>query len=316
MPATDLYPPIDPIEKGFLAVGDGHHLYWEVSGNPQGTPVVFLHGGPGASTQPTFRRFFDPAVWKIILFDQRGCGQSTPSASIAANTTPHLIADMEKLRLHLGVQSWVLFGGSWGSTLALAYGQAHPNRVLGFILRGIFLFRPSEVEWFLSGMGTFFPEVQHKFSTFLPVAERENLLVSYDKRLNHPDPTIHLPAAHAWYSYEEACARLLPKAPAIPPDDIGALTIARLECHYMVNGGFMEPNQLLDNLPKITHLPCLMVQGRYDVICPPVSAFDLAQAWPGSRLTLVPDAGHSALENGTRQSLVKAVREMSVQARP
>ena len=291
-------------------MGDGHHLYWEVSGNPSGKPVVFLHGGPGASTQPTFRRFFDPTVWKIILFDQRGCGQSTPVASIAANTTPHLVADLEKLRLHLGVPSWVLFGGSWGSTLALAYGQAHPDRVLGFVLRGVFLFRPSEVQWFLNGMGAFFPEAGQSFSGFLPLEERDNLLPAYTRRLNHPDPAIYMPAAHAWYAYEEACARLVPKVSAIPPDAVGVLTIARLECHYMINGGFMEPNQILDNLPKITHLPCLIVQGRYDVICPPVSASDLAAAWPGSKLTMIPDAGHSALENGTRQSLVEAVSSL------
>jgi proline iminopeptidase len=198
---SDLYPPIDPLQKGFLDVGEGHSLYWEVSGNPNGRPILFLHGGPGASVQPIFRRFFDPQIWKIVLFDQRGCGKSRPAASIIDNTTDHLIADIERLRIHLEIQAWSLFGGSWGSTLALAYGQAFPERVLGFTLRGIFLFRPSEVDWFLHGMGRFFPEAQAKFKTYLPVSERGDVLEAYSRRLNHSDSMVHLPAAHAWYAY-------------------------------------------------------------------------------------------------------------------
>jgi len=306
----DLYPPIDPFQKGFLSVGGGHQLYWEVSGNPQGKPVLFLHGGPGAGTQPIFRRFFDPKVWKIVLFDQRGCGQSTPSAEITANTTPHLIADIETLRSHLGIQSWLLFGGSWGSTLALAYGQAHPDRVFAFVLRGVFLFRPAEIAWFLNGMGQFFPEAWERFSGFLPISDRQTLLQSYSQRLNHPDPDIHLPAAYAWYAYEETCARLLPRVPVVQPDPTSALAMARIECHYMIHDGFMRANQLLSDVTRISHLPCIIVQGRYDVICPPYSAAELAKCWSRSRLVMVPDSGHSALENGTRQALISAVNNL------
>ena len=306
----DFHPPIDPFQKGSLAVGDGHRLYFEVSGNPDGRPVVFLHGGPGAGTQPIFRRFFDPERWKIILFDQRGCGLSTPSADIRANTTQDLIADMEKLRTHLNVPSWLLFGGSWGSTLALAYGQAFPERVTGFILRGVFLFRPREVDWFLTGMGHFFPEAWQRFTGFLPAPERGDLLSAYSARLNHPDPAVHFPAALSWYAYEEACARLLPRIPAIPPDETSALAMARIECHYMVNGGFMAPDQLLLDMPKIAHLPGIIVQGRYDVICPPCSASDLARSWPGSQLNMIPDAGHSALETGTKHALILALHTL------
>ena len=301
---SDLYPSIEPYQKGFLDVDDGHQIYWEVSGNPNGSPIVFLHGGPGAGTQPLFRRFFDPKKWRIVLFDQRGCGQSKPSGSIFCNTTPHLIADLEKLRLHLDISAWHLFGGSWGSTLALAYGQAHPDRVLSFILRGVFLFRANEVEWFLHGMGHFFPEAGRRFNSFLPEAERATLLASYYQRLTDPDPAIHLPAAHAWYAYEDSCARLVARSPAQAPSDDFALSIARLECHYMVHSGFLAPNQLLDHLPRIAHLPCAIVQGRYDIICPPSSAALLAQNWPRSSLSMIPEAGHSAMENGTRQALV------------
>ena len=303
---NQLYPPLDPCRKGFLDVGDGHRMYWEESGNPLGRPLLFVHGGPGAGTQAIFRRFFDPERWRIILFDQRGCGLSIPTASIAANTTAHLIADMEMLRRHLGVQAWHLFGGSWGSTLALAYGQAHPDRVLGFILRGVFLFRPSEIAWFLFGMGQFFPDAWQRFSHFLPEDERPDLLAAYSRRLNHPDPAIHLPAAHAWSAYEESCARLIPKPSAVQPDHNQALCLARIECHYMVNAGFLTADQLLSNVPRVSHLPCTIVQGRYDMVCPPISAVELAAKWPGARMEIIADAGHSALENGTRLALMAA----------
>jgi len=303
----NLYPPIDPVQKGFLDAGDGHTLYWEVSGNPQGRPVVFLHGGPGAGTQPVFRRFFDPGRWRIVLFDQRGCGKSTPAASIAANTTAHLIDDMEALRRHLNIPAWTLFGGSWGSTLALAYGQAFPERVMGFFLRGVFLFRPSEVDWFLHGMGTFFPEAHDRFMRFLAPAGRDDVLTSYHRLLTDPSAAVHMPAAHSWYAYEEACARLIARTSVVPPDDGSALAMARIECHYMRHDGFLDPDQLLRDLPRIAHLPCTIVQGRYDVICPPSSAAELAGKWPGSRLIMVPDAGHSALEDGTRSALIAEV---------
>ena len=311
---ADLYNSIEPYQKGFLDVGDGHQLYWEVSGNPQGTPIVFLHGGPGAGTQGLFRRFFDPEKWRIVLFDQRGCGLSQPTAGIAANTTPHLIADMETLRRHLDIPAWALFGGSWGSTLALAYAQAHPDRALGLVLRGVFLFRPSEVDWFLFGMGHFFPEARRRFLGFLPALERGDPLAAYVRRLNDPDPKLHMPAAAVWCGYEEACARLLPRndegGDAL--DGPGILAMARIEAHYMVHDGFLTPNQLLADLPAIAHLPVTIVQGRYDVICPPATAAELAQAWPGARLRMIADAGHSAMESGIRAALVEAVEEMKL----
>ena len=307
----DLFPPVETHASGMLEVGDGHSLYWEVSGNPSGPVVLFVHGGPGAGTAPTYRRFFDPGFWRIVLFDQRGCGRSRPGSLIDANSTAHLVADMESLRRHLGVKRWLLFGGSWGSTLALAYGQAHPSRCTGFVLRGVFLFRPHEVEWFLSGMGHFFPEAWRRFMGFLPVTERGDVLAAYMRRLNDPDPLVHMPAAKAWCAYEEACARLLPRddggAEAEGP---GVLAMARIEAHYMVHGGFLEPDQLLVDLPRIAHLPAIIVQGRYDVICPPATAEELARSWPGARLTILADAGHSAMETSTRMALVAAVEEM------
>lgn len=302
----DLFPPIEPHASGMLDVGDGHCLYWEESGNPNGRAVLFVHGGPGAGSAPPYRRFFDPKVWRIVLFDQRGCGRSIPNACIEHNTTQDLVADMERLRDFLGIARWVLFGGSWGSTLALAYGQAHPERVLAFVLRGIFLCRPIEVEWFLTGMGAFFPEARARFAGHVAGDDGPELH-SWYRRLCHPDPARHLPAARLWCAYEEACARLMPRQETGNPDAKSALALARIECHYMVNGGFMAPNQLLDNMARIRHLPATIVQGRYDMVCPPVSAWELAQAWPGACLTLVPDAGHSAMEPGIRMGLTAAM---------
>ncbi|WP_173977730.1 prolyl aminopeptidase [Magnetospirillum sp. UT-4] len=301
----DLFPPIEPFASGMLPVGDGHQLYWEMSGNPRGRPALFVHGGPGGGTAPPYRRFFDPERWKIVLFDQRGCGRSRPQASLTANTTAHLIADMEALRRHLAIESWLLFGGSWGSTLALAYGQAHPGRVTGFVLRGIFLFRRFEVEWFLDGMGRFFPEAHRRFTAHV-AGDPEGVLAAYHRRLVDPDPNVHLAAARAWCAYEEACCRLIPHADMPEADAGAALAMARIECHYMVHDGFFAPGQLLDGMDRIAHLPAELVQGRYDVICPPVSAADLARAWPEARLTVIPDAGHSAMEAGTRAALVAA----------
>ncbi|RAU21700.1 prolyl aminopeptidase [Paramagnetospirillum kuznetsovii] len=307
----DLFHPIDPVASGMLSVGDGHHVYWEVSGNPSGPVVVFVHGGPGAGTAPTYRRFFDPSFWRIVLFDQRGCGRSRPHASVEANTTAHLVEDMEALRRFLGVERWLLFGGSWGSTLALAYGETHPRNCTGFVLRGVFLFRPEEVDWFLFGMRNFFPEAWLRFMDFLPAAERADPLAAYMHRLNDPDPAVHLAAARVWCGYEEACARLLPPPTAQPETDgPGNLAMARIEAHYMVHAGFLDPDQLLRNLGRIRHLPCIIVQGRYDMVCPPVSADDLARSWPGCKLRLIADAGHSAMEMGTRSGLVEAVEEM------
>jgi proline iminopeptidase len=311
----ELFPPFEPHATGTLAVGDGHALYWEVSGNPDGPVVVFVHGGPGAGTAPTYRRFFDARFWRIVLFDQRGSGRSRPHASVEANTTGHLVADMERLRHHLGVERWLLFGGSWGSTLALAYGEAHPNRCTGFIMRGVFLFRPHEVEWFMGGMGRFFPEAHRRFMAHLPEAERARALDAYSRRLNHPDPQIHMPAARIWCGYEEACARLLPREEGGEPDGPSTLALARIEAHYMINDGFMRPNQLLDELGRISHLPAIIVQGRYDMVCPPGSAADLARSWPVCELRMVPDAGHSAMEPGIRAGLVDAAERMKMRIR-
>lgn len=301
----DLFPPIEPHAAGMLDIGDGHSMYWEVSGNPRGIPVLFVHGGPGGGTAPAYRRFFDPTYWKIILFDQRGCGRSRPAASLEANTTGHLLADMELLRRHLAVERWLLFGGSWGSTLALAYGQAFPERVLGFVLRGVFLFRPFEVEWFLTGMATFYPEAHRRFAAHV-AGDAGGLLSAYYRRLTDPDADVRLAAARAWCGYEEACARLVPR-PEGELDAGASLAMARIECHYMLHDGFLAPGQLMDGLDRITHLPVAIVQGRYDVICPPNTADELARAWPGAELTIVPDAGHSAMEPGTRTALVAAV---------
>ena len=303
---SDLFPEISPYASGMLAVDGRHTIYWEQSGNPEGVPVVFLHGGPGAGSAPVHRRFFDPQFYRIVVFDQRGCGRSVPLGELQDNTTGYLVADMEKLRTHLGIPSWLLFGGSWGSTLALAYGQAHPQFCTGFVLRGVFLFRPHEVEWFLSGMGHFFPEAWRRFMGFLPVAERGDVLAAYMRRLNDPDPATHMPAAKAWCAHEEACARLLPRTDGGggESEGPGVLAMARIEAHYMVHGGFLEPDQLL------VHLPAIIVQGRYDVICPPATAEELARSWPGAQLTILADAGHSAMESSTRMALVAAVEAM------
>ncbi len=313
----DVFPPFEPHASGRLDVGDGHSLYWEVSGNPSGPVVAFVHGGPGAGTAPAYRRFFDPGFWRIVLFDQRGCGRSRPISSIVANTTAHLVADMEALRIHLGVEHWLLFGGSWGSTLALAYGEAFPQHCTGFVLRGVFLCRRHEVEWFLSGMGHFFPEAWRRFIGFLPVIERGDPLTAYMNRLNDPDPSVHMPAAKVWCGYEEACARLLPRndGGGELEGGPGVLAMARIEAHYMIHDGFLEPDQLLAELPRIAHLPATIVQGRYDVICPPATAEELALAWPGARLKMVADAGHSAMEPSIRAALVEAVEDMKTLAR-
>lgn len=302
---SDLHPPVTPFESGVLDVGDGHTLYWEQCGNPAGIPVLFVHGGPGAGIAPAYRRFFDPERHLAVLFDQRGCGRSVPRAHIGANTTWDLVADIERLRTHLGIEQWFVLGGSWGSTLALAYGQAHPDRCLGFVLRGIFLFRAREVAWFLDGMGTFFPEARDAFLSHLPPPERATPLDSYYRRLCDPDPAIHGPAAVAWSRYEESCSRLVPRVGDSPA--AACLPLARMEAHYMVNRGFMDEGQLLRDIGRIAHLPGVLIQGRYDMVCPPVSAVDLHAAWPASRLEMVPDAGHAAMEPGIRRAIVRAI---------
>ena len=309
MARGDLFPETGPYETGYLPVSPTHVMYWEQSGNPRGVPVLFLHGGPGAGAGPVHRRFFDPSHWRIVIFDQRGAGRSRPLGGLEANTTPDLVADIERLRLHLGVERFLLFGGSWGSTLALAYAQAHPNRVAGCVLRGIFLGRASEVEWFMHGIAAVFPDAHASFVNYLPANERGDLLGSFLRRLTDPDPGIHLPAARAWSIFEGTCSTLLPS-----PDTIGnfaqdrtALGLARIEAHYFANDLFLPEGGLLAHMERIRSIPVEIVQGRYDMICPMVTAFDLHRAWPGARLTIVPDAGHSALEPGIRRALVAAV---------
>lgn len=303
-----LFPECIPHRHGFLEPDEPHRIYWEESGNPQGMPVLFLHGGPGSGTSPQQRRFFDPAYYRIILFDQRGSGKSTPYANLENNTTPHLIADIECLRQMLGIEKWLVFGGSWGSTLALAYGEAHPEACLGFVLRGIFLCRKSEIDWFLYGLRAIFPEAWRDFSSHIPEAERGDLLRAYHVRLTAPDPDISLPAARAWGHYEAACSTLLPSETLIASfeSDTVALSLARIEAHYFLHDIFLPENSLLDNLHKIRHLPCVIVQGRYDGVCPIVSADELARAWPEAFYEIVPDAGHSAFEPGITQALIEA----------
>ncbi len=309
MPRGDLFPDISPFETGYLPLDNGHAMYWEQCGNPRGKPVLFLHGGPGAGAGTVHRRFFDPEFWRIIIFDQRGAGRSRPLAGLAANTTPHLVADIERLRDFLGIDRLLLFGGSWGSTLALAYAQAHPARVSGAVLRGIFLGRPAEVEWFLYGLQRIFPDAHAAFANFLPEAERHDLLEGYFNRLCDPDPAVHEPAAHAWSLYEGSCSTLLPSFEAVAAyaRDRSAIGLARIEAHYFRHGLFLPPGGLLAHMHRLHGIPAEIIQGRYDMICPAQSAFELAEHWPGARLTIVPDAGHSALEPGVRLSLIAAV---------
>ena len=309
MPRGDLFPEIGPFETGYLPLTDGHVMYWEQVGHPRGRPVLFLHGGPGAGAGAVHRRFFDPQFWRVAIFDQRGAGRSRPLGSLAANTTAHLVADIEALRIHLGLERWLLFGGSWGSTLALAYAQAHPERVIGLVLRGVFLGRSPEVEWFLHGMARVFPDAHAAFLAHLPEDERGDVLAGYLARLTHPDPLVHQPAARAWSVYEGSCSTLLPSPDTVASfaQDRTALGLARIEAHYFAHALFLPEGGLLGHMHRIAHLPAEIVQGRYDMVCPATSAFELAAAWPQARLTVIPDAGHSALEPGVRRALVAAV---------
>jgi len=307
-----LYPELEPYASGRLPLDAVHTMHWEMCGNAAGVPLVFLHGGPGGGCLPHHRRYYDPAFWDIVLYDQRGAGRSTPIASLVDNTTPHLIKDLERLREAMKIDRWLLFGGSWGSTLALAYAQAHPDRVLGLVLRGVFLATASELDWFMHGIRTIFPEAWRAFAEFIPQSERADLLGSYYRRLSDPDPSVHLPAAHAWDRYEGACSTLLPQPDAMTKfdTDAAALAIARIEAHYFVHKAFLRPDELLTGVSRIRHLPCTIVQGRYDIVCPPITADALARAWPEAEYTVVPDAGHSVREPGITRELVSAVRRM------
>ena len=303
-----LFPKIEPFGEGTLSLDGGHEMYWEQSGNPDGMPVVFLHGGPGAGANPAHRRFFDPKFYRIVIFDQRGAGRSKPYAELADNTTHYLVDDMEALRRHLGIERWLLFGGSWGSTLALTYGVKHPERAAGFVLRGIFLGTTKELDWFLTGLRVVFPEAWRAFTEFLPEEERGDVLNGYYCRLTDPDPKIHRPAAQAWNHYETSCSTLITDFEKGPPSGNGpqALALARIEAHYFKNSMFLEDDYLLKNIDVIRDIPAMVVQGRYDMVCPVITADTLARAWPKADYVVVPDAGHSAMEPGIRAALVKA----------
>lgn len=304
-----LFPPIDPYDHGWLDTGDGHSVYWETSGNHYGRPVLFLHGGPGGATSPVQRRFFDPDAYRIILMDQRGCGRSTPHACLDHNTSWHLIDDVERLRKRLGVDKWLLFGGSWGSTLSLLYAQCHPDRVLGLILRGIFLSQQSEIDWFYRfGANRLFPEAWSQFEGHIPPAERRDLVAAYYRRLTDLDDSVVRAAARRWSQWERATVTLVADPRRGGADSDGfAKAIARIECHYFVNRGFLrQDDQILVDMPRIAHLPGVLIQGRYDVICPPVTAVTLAEAWPQAQLKLVPVAGHSAFEPDIVHELITA----------
>ena len=306
----DLYPAIETYDQGMLPVSPVHTLYYEQSGNPEGLPVVFLHGGPGGGTVPDYRRFFDPAAYRIVLFDQRGSGKSTPHANLEENTTWHLVADIERIREHLGIENWVVFGGSWGSTLALAYAQTHPERVRALVLRGIFLCRPKEIRWFYQeGASAIYPDAWEHYVKVIPEAERGDLLAAFYRRLTGEDETVRLEAARAWSIWEGSTSKLYPDEDLISHfgDPQFAIAFARIECHYFTHNAFFDTdNYLIENVGRIRHIPAVIVQGRYDVVCPLMSAWELHRAWPEADLKIIPDSGHSALERGTRSALVEA----------
>jgi proline iminopeptidase len=307
-----LYGPIEPYATGRLKVSDVHELYYEQCGNPNGEPVVFLHGGPGAGLIADYRRFFDPNFYRIILFDQRGSGQSTPHACLEENTTWHLVDDIEQLRTELGIERWLVFGGSWGSTLALAYAETHPERVRGLILRGIFLCRQKEIRWFYQnpdGAGAIFPDVWEQFLNLIPEAERGDMLGAYHRRLTSDDEAVRWEAAKIWSTWEASALKLIPDQDLV--DQFGepqvALSLARIECHYFMNNCFFDTdNYLVENVGKIRHIPAVIVQGRYDIVCPMMSAWELHQAWPEAEFRVIPDAGHSVSEPGIASALVEA----------
>ena len=319
------YPAIDPYQTGSLPLNGIHTMYFEQSGNPHGIPVVFLHGGPGSGASPAHRQFFDPDFYRIVIFDQRGAGRSTPLGELRENSTLHLIDDMETLRTHLSIERWMVFGGSWGSTLALAYAEHHPQRTMALILRGIFLCRQSEIDWFLAGIRHIFPEAWRKFIGHLAdnnfdrqtSVEPAAILKAYHALLTSPDPSVHMPAARVWSMYEGSCSTLLPNEMLVANfgSDRMALGLSRIEAHYFVNDIFLPKNFLLDNIGKIRHIPTTIVQGRYDVVCPIVSADDLARVFPEADYHIINDAGHSAFEPGIRAKLIETMEKLKSQFR-
>jgi proline iminopeptidase len=305
-----LYDPIEPFDSGRLKVSPIHELYYEQCGNPQGKPVVFLHGGPGGGVSPDYRRYFDPEIYRIVLFEQRGSGRSTPHASLEENTTWHLVADIERLREHLKIRTWQVFGGSWGSTLALAYAETHPDRVAELVLRGIFLCRPKEIQWFYQeGASEIFPDVWEEYLKVIPEAERGDMVNAYHRRLTSDDAAVRLEAARAWSIWEGSTSKLFFDPSMIEKfaDPEFALAFARIECHYFMNNAFFDSdNYLIEHVGSIRSIPGVIVQGRYDVVCPATSAWDLHRAWPEAELRLIPDAGHSISEVGIIDALVRA----------
>ena len=304
------YPDIEPYQTGFLRVSEEHSIYYEESGNPKGKPVVFLHGGPGGGTSPKQRRFFDPARYRIVLFDQRGCGKSRPHASLNDNTTWHLVSDIERLREELGIARWMAFGGSWGSTLALAYAEKHPERVTELVLRGIFLLRRWELEWFYQcGTSRLYPDAWKAYEELIPPAERADFIAAYYRRLTSTDESVRQQAARVWSVWEASTSHLWPDEDYIRSSagDAFSLAFARIEAHYFVNRGFLaRDNQLIEDVGRIRHVPTVLVQGRYDVVCPMQSAWELSRAFPEAKLRIVPDAGHSAYEPGIVHELISA----------
>lgn len=314
-PRLSLYPEIVPFRTGRLKVSDLHELYYEECGSPSGKPVVVLHGGPGGGVTPVMRRYHDPRLYRIVLLDQRGCGRSIPHASLEENTTWDLVADLERLREHLGIDSWQVFGGSWGSTLALAYAQTHPDRVRELILRGIFMLRRAELEWFYQqGCSWLFPDAFAEYASVIPEAERADMIAAYYKRLTSNDPAVQVEAARAWSAWEGRTLSLLPDFDRERQfsQDYYALAFARIECHYFVNRGFFDTDdQLLRNVDRLKDIPGVIVHGRYDVVTPVKNAFDLAEAWPQAELRVVPDSGHAMTEPGIVHELIAATRIFS-----
>jgi proline iminopeptidase len=313
------YPELEPYASGMLDVGDDQQLYWETSGNPDGKPVVFLHGGPGSGTNPNQRRLFDPEKYRIVLFDQRQCGKSLPHASdpdadLSANTTWHLVSDIEKLREHLDVEQWMVLGGSWGSSLALAYAETHPDRVTELILRGIFTLRPVELDWFYEGgAAALFPDLWEGFLEQVPEDERGRLIKAYSRLLNDPDPAVHGPAAVAWSRWESSTITLLPRPDVVASftEEQYAVAFARIENHYFMHLGWFEEEQLIRDAEKLRGIPSVIVQGRYDVCTPPMTAWDLHRAWPEAEFTMVPDAGHAFDEPGILDTLIEATDRLA-----
>lgn len=314
MPTPDelLYPSIDPFQQGMLKVSPLHEVYYEQCGNPEGIPVVVLHGGPGSGCTPMQRRFFDPAIFRVVLFDQRGCKRSLPLGCTDENTTQDLVADIEALRTELGISRWMVFGGSWGSTLALAYALQYPQSVQSLILRGIFLCRPHELDWFFYQVRHFFPESWQKFAGFLREDERGDIFRAYWSRIFSDEPSLALAASTQWNNFEAEIMSLLPAPPSssAPPDPAVSVGRARVQLHYLAHNGFVAGDDMLASIDTIRHIPACIIQGRYDMVCPPGTAYELHRRWPEAEFKMVPDAGHSAMEPGTIQALMEAVKTM------